>query len=99
MKKLIPVVLAGATIAGCAGAGAIETACNTSDRGANKRQLCSCIQQVADFTLDNRDQRLAAKFFKQPHLAQEIRQSDNQGHEVFWKRYNKFGDAAESYCS
>lgn len=99
MKTLIAVALASAAIAGCAGAGAIETACNTSDRGANKRQLCSCIQQVADFTLDNRDQRMAAKFFKDPHMAQEIRQSDNHGHEVFWKRYGAFGEAAESYCS
>ena len=32
-------------------------------------------------------------------MAQEIRQSDNSGHEVFWKRYSAFGDAAESYCS
>ena len=51
-----------------------------------------------DLTLDSGDQRLAATFFSDPHRAQVIRQSDNSGHERFWKRYKQFGANAESYC-
>jgi len=79
-------------------AGAIERACLKADRKAATRSLCNCVQQVADLTLDGRDQRLGATFFKDPHRAQEIRQSDNRSHESFWKRYKEFGANAESYC-
>lgn len=84
--------------AGIAQAGPIERACLKADRKSASRPLCNCVQQVADLTLDNRDQRLAASFFKDPHRAQEIRQSDNSSHESFWKRYKAFGASAESYC-
>ena len=79
-------------------AGPIERACLKADRKAASRPLCNCVQQVADLTLDSGDQRLAASFFSDPHRAQVIRQSDNTGHEKFWKRYKKFGTSAESYC-
>ena len=79
-------------------AGPIERACLKSDRKAASRPLCNCVQQVADLNLDSSDQRLAATFFSDPHRAQVIRQSDNSGHEKFWKRYKKFGANAESYC-
>ncbi|SFK03558.1 hypothetical protein [Celeribacter neptunius] len=79
-------------------AGAIERACMSSDRAANNRALCGCIQDVADLTLSNSDQRQAAKFFKDPQKAQDIRQSDNRSHESFWKRYKAFGATAAQYC-
>lgn len=84
--------------AGMAAAGPIERACLKADRKAASRPLCNCVQQVADLTLDNGDQRMAATFFKDPHRAQEIRQSDNSSHERFWKRYKAFGTSAETYC-
>ncbi|SFR56229.1 hypothetical protein [Litoreibacter janthinus] len=90
-------VIAGLS-ASAASAGPIERACLKSDRKAASRPLCNCVQQVADLTLDAGDQRLAATFFSDPHRAQVIRQSDNQGHEKFWKRYKEFGANAESYC-
>ena len=99
MTRIISIALTGILLAGAAHAGAIERACKRSDRAAGKQHLCSCIQQVADVTLDRRDQRMAAQFFKDPHKAQEIRQSDRRSHDVFWKKYRAFGDAAESYCS
>ena len=80
-------------------AGAIERACLSSDRPGISRALCGCIQQTADVTLSTRDQRLAAQFFKDPHKAQEVRQSDRRSDEEFWDRYVKFGAAAESYCA
>lgn len=89
------IVTFGATMAS---AGAIERACMKSDRKAANRSLCGCIQQVADATLSNREQRLAASFFKDPHKAQVIRQSDNSANEVFWKKYKAFGQNAQSYC-
>ena len=99
MNKLITLSLTAILLAGTVHAGAIERACKRSDRAAGKQALCNCIQQVADVTLDRRDQRMAAKFFKDPHMAQEIRQSDRSSHEVFWKKYRAFGSAAETYCS
>nr|WP_226782213.1 hypothetical protein [Oceaniglobus trochenteri] len=80
-------------------AGTIERACLKSDRKAATRALCGCIQQVADLTLDRRDQRLAAKFFRDPHRAQEVRQSDRSSDETFWKKYKQFGSNAKAYCS
>ena len=80
-------------------AGAIERACLGSDRKAANRALCGCIQQVADLTLDRRDQRLAARFFKDPHKAQEVRQSKKGGDSLCWRKYRQFGDTATAYCS
>ena len=87
-----------AVLSGPATAGTIQRACLEAPR-AGSPQLCSCIQAAADRTLSNRDQRLAAKFFDDPDMAQQIRQSDQRSHEVFWKRYRAFGETAEAYCS
>lgn len=77
----------------------IESACMKSGRQSANRLLCGCIQDVADITLSRSDQRAAAKFFRDPHRAQEIRQSDRSSHEAFWKRYRNFGETAEAFCS
>ncbi len=98
MRKLIVATALAVLCSGTAYAGAIERACLSSPRGAANPKLCGCIQAVADRTLSSSDQRMAARFFKDPHMAQEIRQSDNASHEVFWKRYKVFGATAESYC-
>lgn len=82
---------------GAAQAGAIQNAC-LSSRGGADRVLCACIQAAANRTLSNRDQRLAASFFEDPHRAQEIRQSDRRAHERFWDRYRAFGETAEAFC-
>lgn len=79
-------------------AGAIESACVRSDRGAS-RSLCGCIQQVADMTLRGSDQRRAAKFFRDPDSAQEVRMSKSDSDNEFWARYKSFGEAAEAYCA
>ncbi|MBA86309.1 hypothetical protein ACSSNL_07555 [Thalassobius sp. S69A] len=80
-------------------AGPIERACMSSPRKAAGWQLCGCIQRVADQTLTRSDQRMAAKFFSDPHHAQEIRQSDNSRHEAFWLRYKDFGANAAASCN
>ncbi|MCG7493611.1 hypothetical protein [Thalassobius sp. Cn5-15] len=80
-------------------AGPIERACLTSPRDGATRQLCGCIGRVAKQTLSSTDQRKAAKFFKDPHSAQEVRQSDRRSDERFWKRYVDFGATAAAVCS
>jgi hypothetical protein len=67
--------------------GVIERACLTADRSAASPRLCGCIQQ-----------RKAARFFSDPHEAQEVRQSSRQSDRRFWDRYRAFGAAAETYC-
>ena len=79
-------------------AGVIERACLNSDRPAANRSLCGCIQGVADATLTRAEQRRAAKFFSDPHMAQVVRQSDAASDEVFWQRYKAFGATASNYC-
>jgi len=98
-KKLILSCVLLTLTAGPAPAGdLIRKACLKAGRASASRALCSCIQQVADTRLNRKDQKLAATFFKDPHRAQEIRQSDNYSHEVFWTRYKAFGAAAEKSC-
>lgn len=107
MKQFLMAVAMAATMApvavvsttSVAMAGPIDRACITSDRKARSPRLCACIQQVADRTLSRRDQRMAAKFFRDPQMAQDIRQSDNQNHEIFWRKYRAFGETAAAMCS
>jgi hypothetical protein len=100
-KSLVLAALAVLTVpvfSSAASAGPIQSACQRSDRGAS-RSLCSCIQQVADMTLRGSDQRRAAKFFRDPDQAQEVRMSKRDSDNEFWARYKAFGDAAEAYCN
>jgi len=98
MKKLVITALVVAFFAPMASAGTIERACMQAGRKAASRNLCGCIQDAADLVLDRRDQKLAATFFRNPHKAQEIRQSDKNGNAAFWQRYKQFGAAAQSFC-
>ena len=84
--------------ASAAVAGPIEQACLRSDRQAVSLAACSCIQGVADFTLEARDQRKVAGFFKDPERAEKARAADSKSDEAFWTRYESFGTQAELYC-
>lgn len=77
----------------------IELACKASNLEAASNALCLCIQKAADSELTLEDQRLAAKFFKKPDLAQKIRQSDDPRKEQFWERYTTFMEHATEVCS
>lgn len=79
-------------------AGVITRACMSSERRAATPRLCRCIQRAANQELSRSDQRMAARFFRDPHRAQEIRQSDRPSHEAFWDRYKRFGSTAEEMC-
>ena len=80
-------------------AGPIENACNRSERKAANRQLCACIQQVADMTLRGADQRRAASFFKDPEKAHKVWMSKSNADDAFWKRYKAFSAQAQAYCA
>jgi len=64
-------------------------------RSAANSATCSCIQQAANRTLGNSDQRRAAELFADPQKAQDTRQSSS----AFWTRYRSFANTAESMCS
>ena len=78
--------------------GPIQTACLRADRKAATRQLCGCVQAVADRRLSRSDQTLAVSFFADPHRAQEVRQSDNRAHRIFWDKYKAFSASAKKSC-
>jgi phytoene dehydrogenase-like protein len=78
--------------------GPISKACMSSDRKARNSALCGCIQTVANQDLSGRDQRLAVSFYRDPHRAQEVRQSDRPGDESFWLRYKTYAERSEQLC-
>ncbi len=78
-------------------AGPIDTACMRADRARASRALCGCIQQVAHQTLSRSDQRRAAKFFRDPHQAQEVRMSKSDADNAVWARDKRFASSAEAY--
>ncbi|ETX27167.1 hypothetical protein [Roseivivax isoporae] len=114
MRNFVWIVAAGLALAACGGGervtrgyvapgpsfanGPIKNACLGSDRSARNPRLCGCIQSVADSSLSNSEQRLAVTFFKDPHRAQEIRQSDRPNHERMWTNYKAFTNRAEQIC-
>jgi hypothetical protein len=50
-------------------------------------------------TLQNTDQRRAAKFFTNPDKAHAAWMSKSSRDDAFWDRYKQFGAYAERYCS
>lgn len=86
-------------VASAAFAGPISSACMASNRNAANARLCSCIQQVADVTLEGADQRRAATFFRDPDKAQKVHMSTTHADDAFWDRYVTFGQQAEASCS
>ena len=85
-------------LAGPAVAGPLGNACLRSDIAGVTTTLCLCIDDVAEKTLDRRDQRRAARFFADPDTAHDVRQSDNDSDEAFWQRYAAFSKAAADSC-
>lgn len=78
--------------------GPISKACLQSDRERRSQSLCTCIQAAADQTLSRSDQRRSVAFYEDPHLAQQIRQSDRAKDEEFWNDYTSYGERAEQMC-
>ena len=104
MKQLLTIVCCAGILATAmptpvfAASGVIERACRQSNRTAATPQMCSCIQRVANDSLNRSERRKVAKFFSDPHQAQEVRQSDRRTDEMLWKRYKAFGLQAQKSC-
>lgn len=99
MTKTFLLAAGVALLANAAFAGPIERACLKSDRKAANRSVCACIQQAADMTLSNGDQRRAVSFFKDPDKAHKVWMSKSNGDDAFWDRYKAFGAQAEALCA
>lgn len=76
----------------------IKRACLASDRAAATRQRCGCIQGVADQVLTRRDQKTVARWFTDPHEAQEFKMSKSARDDALWERYQAFGQVALASC-
>ncbi|GHH01756.1 hypothetical protein [Pseudodonghicola xiamenensis] len=102
MKYLLTVALCAGALGWAAPApteaGVIERACRQSNRSAASPQLCSCIQRVANSSLSASERRKVARWFGDPHQAQEIRQSSRSSDSKLWERYRAFGDRANQVC-
>lgn len=104
MKRFLAAILCAGTLAGVqpqelqAGPGVIDRACRQSNRTAANPGLCRCIQKVANRELSMGERRKVAKWFSDPHRAQEVRQSDKRSDEVLWQRYKVFGERAQQTC-
>jgi hypothetical protein len=85
-------------LAAPASASRVADACKASGRPNATAGLCNCIQRVANQQLSPGDQRIAARIFRDPHHAQELRQSDNPRDEIFWERWRAFGELASRAC-
>ncbi len=82
-----------------ADAAQIKKACLASDRDAATRDRCSCIQRVANQALTRSDQKTVAKWFTDPHQAQELKMSQTERDDALWDRYRAFGQMAQAICS
>ena len=98
MRAVVALTVFAVLASDAALAGQIEAACLKSSRAKGQYGLCGCIQDAADRTLTQKDQKLASTFFADPHRAQEVRQSKSRRLETFWDRYENFGQTARTFC-
>lgn len=105
MRQFLTIAVCAASLAAAmpvsveAAPGVISRACKASDRPAANARLCGCVQRVANQTLTKTERRTVAKWFSDPHRAQEIRMSDRGSDERLWQRYKNFGETAKAVCS
>ncbi|NOC46431.1 MULTISPECIES: hypothetical protein [unclassified Ruegeria] len=102
MKQFLLIAFCAASltaVAPVADAAQIKRACLASDRSAATRDRCSCIQRVADQALTRSDQKTVAKWFTDPHQAQELKMSQTARDDALWDRYQNFGQMAQAICS
>lgn len=81
-----------------AATGVINRACRASDRAAATPARCRCIQRVANDALSRSDRRTVAKWFADPHQAQELKMSQTAKDDALWERYQAFGQLVQAIC-
>lgn len=104
MKNFLTALLCAATMtvaaptASFAANGVIKRACVASDRAAATPARCGCIQRVANDALSRSDRRTVAKWFANPHQAQELKMSQTASDDALWERYQAFGQLVQAVC-
>lgn len=78
---------------------AIGKACLQGGRDGASRELCTCLQRVADAVLSLAEQRRGAQLFVDPHKSQELRASTRGSDQAFWNKWERFGATAEANCN
>ncbi len=78
--------------------GAISSACLAADRSSATPTLCSCVQRVANSELSSRDRSRVASFMANPEAANDIKISNTDADDAFWRRYRAFITSARSQC-
>lgn len=78
--------------------GPISRACIAAGRDNATRQLCGCVQSVANQTLSERDRARVAEFFANPEQANDTKISDTRANDAFWDRYRAFVSASRQAC-
>jgi hypothetical protein len=53
---------------------------------------------VANSSLNIRERRKVAKWFKNPDKAEQVRMSDRSSDEALWQKYKAFGKQAKKSC-
>lgn len=111
MPRIVTVLMVCALLAACGGrndrasstvmraaSGPIATACLQAGRKAATRQLCGCVQAVANDSLSRSDQRRGATFFSDPARAHAVWRSDSPADDAFWDRWKSFSASASKTC-
>ncbi len=78
--------------------GPIGTACLVHRRPGASRERCGCIQAAANQTLSPSQQQRSVRYFSEPGLLQDVRQSDSASNRAFWEAWKRFADTAETFC-
>lgn len=81
--------------------GPIQQACQAQGRKAASKARCGCVQAVANRELSASDQRRGARYFKDPHALQQVRQnqSSNASNKRFWAAWKAYGQRAAEICA
>ncbi|KIN70547.1 hypothetical protein Z945_3602 [Sulfitobacter noctilucae] len=81
--------------------GPIQKACQALDRRAATQSRCGCVQAVANQELSAAQQRRGAKYFRDPHALQQVRQNqdNNASNREFWAAWKAYGQTASRVCA
>ncbi|MDW3224360.1 MAG: hypothetical protein R8G34_16020 [Paracoccaceae bacterium] len=79
--------------------GPIGSACLAQNRRSATQQRCGCIQEVANRTLTSSQQARSTRFFNEPSLLQDVRQSSAPSNVRFWEAWQRFAETSQAVCA
>ncbi len=75
----------------------IEAACRVNGGPTDRGAFCSCMQTVANMSLTQTDQRLAAFILRDPGRAGRMMKTVG-ARQDFWDRFDVFASATRTHC-